>query len=87
MFLVPTGVDTDNTHSDEYDVPKKTAYVADKVWLNFKELKHAIDTGTDTEVLLTQWIKDNNFSLSGAMKTCLRTYCDSGELIQPTFTK
>lgn len=24
MFLIPTGVDTDNTHSDEYDVPKKT---------------------------------------------------------------
>ncbi len=23
MFLIPTGVDTDNTHSDEYDVPKK----------------------------------------------------------------
>lgn len=22
MFLIPTGVDTDNTHSDEYDVPK-----------------------------------------------------------------
>lgn len=24
MFLIPTGVDTDNTHSDEYDVPKTT---------------------------------------------------------------
>ena len=23
MFLIPTGVDTDNTHSDEYDVPAK----------------------------------------------------------------
>ena len=23
MFLIPTGVDTDNTHSDEYDVPPK----------------------------------------------------------------
>ena len=23
MFLIPTGVDTDNTHSDEYDVPHK----------------------------------------------------------------
>jgi hypothetical protein len=22
MFLIPTGVDTDNTHSDEYDVPR-----------------------------------------------------------------
>jgi len=31
MFLIPTGVDTDNTHSDEYDVPKKTTRVESKI--------------------------------------------------------
>lgn len=34
MFLVPTGVDTDNTHSDEYDIPKtqKTIQSEEKEW-------------------------------------------------------
>ena len=40
MFLIPTGVDTDNTHSDEMDVPqKKPSYQADdKPWFNKPEL-------------------------------------------------
>tara|TARA_R110000868_G_scaffold113314_3_gene304226 strand:+ start:11197 stop:11364 length:168 start_codon:yes stop_codon:yes gene_type:complete len=32
MFLIPTGVDTDNTHSDEYDVPKKVATQTPKAY-------------------------------------------------------
>lgn len=90
MFLIPTGVDTENTHSDEYDVPKnppKAPSTTEKNWLNFNVLKKAIDSGTDTEVLLTQWILENKYDLSGAMRTCLRTYCDSGELIAPEFKK
>lgn len=90
MFLVPTGVDTDDTHSDELPTPKtKSVYTwaTTTKWLNFKELKQAIDWGTDTEVLLTEWIKDNEYTLSGAMKTCIRTYCDTGELIAPEFKK
>ena len=59
----------------------------EKNWLNFNVLKKAIDSWTDTEVLLTQWILDNKYDLSGAMRTCLRTYCDSGELIAPEFKK
>lgn len=59
----------------------------DKNWLNFNILKKAIDSWTDTEVLLTQWILDNKYDLSGAMKQCLRTYCDSWELIAPEFKK
>lgn len=90
MFLIPTGVDTDNTHSDEYDVPKKKetkTTTTEKNWLNFNVLKKAIESWTDTEALLTQWIKDNEFDLSGAMKTCLRTYCDTGELVPPEYKK
>jgi hypothetical protein len=26
MFLVPTGVDTDDTHSDDHPIPKKAEY-------------------------------------------------------------
>ena len=85
MFLIPTGVDTDNTHSDEYDVPGKKTYTQtqDKKWFNYKDLKQCIADWTDTEILLSNYIKDNWYTLSGDMKTCLRTYCDSGELIEP----
>lgn len=68
--------------------PKNTdTKPTEKNWLNFNVLKKAIDSGTDTEVLLTQWILENKYDLSGAMRTCLRTYCDSGELIAPEFKK
>jgi len=85
MFLIPTGVDTDNTHSDEYDVPAKKTYTQtqEKKWFNYKDLKQCIADWTDTEILLSNYIKDNWYTLSGDMKTCLRTYCDSGELIEP----
>lgn len=46
MFLIPTWVDTDNTHSDDYDVPPKTtesdlSRIADK---NIENLKQLITT-------------------------------------------
>lgn len=85
MFLIPTGVDTDNTHSDEYDVPAKKTYTQtqEKKWFNYKDLKQCIADWTDTEILLSNYIKDNWYTLSGDMRTCLRTYCDSGELVEP----
>jgi hypothetical protein len=93
MFLIPTGVDTDNTHSDDHEVPKApikstpTGWYAEKKWLNFRDLKQAIEWGTDTEALLAQWILDNGYTLSWDMKTCLRTYCNTEELIQPEYKK
>ena len=85
MFLIPTGVDTDNTHSDEYDVPKKkeTYTNTEKKWFNYKDLVKCIADWIDTEILLSNYIKDNWYTLSGDMKACLRAYCDSWELIEP----
>lgn len=85
MFLIPTGVDTDNTHSDEYDVPAKKTYTTtqDKKWFNYKDLKQCITDWTDTEILLANYITDNWYTLSGDMKQCLRNYCNSWELIEP----
>ena len=41
MFLIPTGVDTDDTHSDEYDIPKtkpdRKPLTSDKKWYNDTE--------------------------------------------------
>ncbi len=36
MFLIPTGVDTDNTHSDEYDVPKSKTKIEDD-WITLQD--------------------------------------------------
>lgn len=85
MFLIPTGVDTDNTHSDEYDVPAKKTYTTtqEKKWFNYKDLKQCIADWVDTEILLSNHIKDNWYTLSGDMKTCLRAYCDTWELVEP----
>lgn len=38
MFLIPTGVDTDNTHSDEYDVPPKAKRYTEAERLAIAEL-------------------------------------------------
>lgn len=50
MFLVPTGVDTDDTHSDELPVPQtnstKRSYDQEEVkWYN--DVKKNIDTWSD----------------------------------------
>lgn len=40
MFLIPTWVDTDDTHSDDIEVPKKQKYEDDwKPWFNSPEFK------------------------------------------------
>lgn len=83
MFLVPTGIDTDNTHSDDIDVPK-SQYVWGEVkkWLNHKDMKEMIEKrGYDTEVLLKNVIKDEGWTLSQDAKNALRHYCDKGEII------
>lgn len=68
MFLIPTGVDTENTHSDEYDVPKKTetksttTYTkkADEHWLTLDDYIDNINMETDTETIklyFTRWLE------------------------------
>lgn len=85
---IPTDEDDDGNIANTA-TRTKSEYVGwtAKKWLNFRELKKAIEWWTDTEILLTQWILDNEFDLSGAMKQCLRTYCDTGELIEPEWKK
>jgi hypothetical protein len=43
MFLIPTGVDTDDTHSDDLPVPQKKEYPKnddnDKPWFNEPQLE------------------------------------------------
>lgn len=51
MFLIPTGVDTDNTHSDELPVPPKKQEV-DKQWMtdeNLESLKSVLSQFANAE--------------------------------------
>lgn len=66
MFLIPTGVDTDNTHSDEYDVPKKVEknetkkeYVKkqDEDWLTLDDYIDSIKMEKDWEHVKTLYFK------------------------------
>ena len=73
----------------KWNTPQKSEALGWAVvkWMNFSDLKKCIASWTDTEELLTQYIIDNEFKLSQAMKTCLRHYCDKGELIEPDYKK
>jgi hypothetical protein len=84
---IPTEDDDGNSANEAPKTTSKYTGWQDKKWLNFKDLQKAINWWTDTEILLTEWIKDNEFSLSTAMKTCLRTYCDTGVLTEPEWKK
>jgi len=73
---------------DEHEVKKQTLKEElnekiEKKWFNYKDLKQCIADWTDTEILLSNYIKDNWYTLSGDMKQCLRNYCNSWELIEP----
>lgn len=52
-------------------------------YFNFPDLKKCIAGGIDTEILLSNHIRDNWYTLWSDMRTCLRTYCDKWELIDP----
>lgn len=77
MFLIPTGVDTDNTHSDEYDVPPKAPQKPqypedDRAWFNDKDLiamKASLEAG---EVFSKSAIK-TDYKISKDMQTRLAT--------------
>jgi len=67
MFLVPTGIDTDNTHSDEYDVPAKKGTTgwtytkkADSYGLTLDDYIDNINMESDTETIklyFTRWLE------------------------------
>ena len=67
MFLVPTGVDTDDTHSDDHPIPKKTtapkteyARKTDEHWLTLDDYIDNINMEADIEtvkVYFERWLK------------------------------
>lgn len=86
MFLVPTGVDTDNTHSDDIEVPKSKYNWAKQIkYFNKKDFESCIKAGYDNEQSIAQYIKDNEFTVGWPMKTVIRHYLDNWEIIDPVY--
>ena len=81
LLDIPTEDDDGNKANEAKRTTKEVSQ--EKKWFNYKDLVKCIADWTDTEILLSNYIKDNWYTLSGDMKTCLRTYCDSGELVEP----
>lgn len=80
LLDIPTE-DDDGQKANE--APRTQKEVQEKKWFNYSDLKKCIAWWTDTELLLAEYIKDNWYTLSGDMRNCLRTYCDTWELVEP----
>ena len=87
LLDIPTEDDDGNTANTATRTKSEYVWGTPVKWMNFSDLKKCIASWTDTEELLTQYIIDNEFKLLQAMKTCLRHYCDKGELIEPDYKK
>ncbi len=85
LFLVPTWVDTDNTHSDEYDIPKKKNEVWAKTakqeqmpekWFNESDFDDWTKSWFDTSIVAwTEWMHCNWFTnASNKMKEKVKNY-------------
>ena len=78
MFLIPTWVDTDDTHSDDYDVPKnkKPNLSSDKKWYNDTEKNLpawgvAVAEWKITPQQIVEKIEKDGYSLSWASKNLI----------------
>ena len=83
IFLVPTGEDTDNTHSNDIPVPQKT----ERKWLNYQDLVNIVDFWNTTEAQIAKVIKEDGFTLSNNAKNAVRHYVETWELDSDLFFK
>lgn len=86
MFLVPTWVDTDDTHSDDLPVPKTTQNET-KNWLNYETFKNIVEAGNTTEQQIANIIKEDWYTLSNQAKIAVRHYITTWEIDKNLFFK
>lgn len=92
MFLVPTGVDTDDTHSDDLTIPKKTwtssyqkpqnsTWANQLAWFNKPQLEACIKADNAYSMkAIESWALDNWYKLSWPSRTMIEKYLTSWEL-------
>lgn len=93
MFLIPTGVDTDNTHSEEYDVPLKKQSFTPAWWttpkyFGVKDLeKCEAEWFAHSKEAIKDWASDNWLTIWKPLQDVILHYLSTGEIIQPVFWK
>jgi len=86
MFLVPTWVDTDDTHSDDLPTPPKKTYQNATwgtviAWFNKPELEKCInDDNAFSMEAIEAWAKDNGYKMGSPWRTMAQKYLDTWEL-------
>jgi len=84
MFLVPTWIDTDTTHSDDLPVPQKQV---SKKYFNYEDLIETIDAGNVTAEEIKKVIKEDGFTVSKYATDAIQFYLETGEVNKNLFYK
>ena len=81
MFLCPTGIDTDNTHSDDYDVPAKQKPLFTESQLD--SLKQVKDEYPSADMAIIAI--ERKYTVSAPYKAQIRKIYESELPITPPF--
>lgn len=90
MFLVPTWVDTDDTHSDDLPTPPRKVETADGKkelkYFSVKDLEKCIKEGNAfSKEAIKQWAFDNWLTIWRPLQEVIVHYLENWEIIQPKF--
>ena len=91
MFLVPTWVDTDDTHSDDHLVPPKKADTASwgkqVKYFSVKDLERCIsEDSASSKDSVKAWAEDNWLTIWRPLQEVILHYFTNGDIIQPKFS-
>lgn len=90
MFLVPTWVDTDDTHSDDLPTPPRRVETptGSKAlrYFSVKDLERCIiEDNAFSKEAIKQWALDNWLTIWKPLQEVIVHYLEQGEIIQPKF--
>lgn len=93
MFLVPTGVDTDDTHSDELPTPKAPAqsvhtWAPQVKYFWVKDLERCeAEWFAISKDAIKSWASDNWLTIWKPLQEVIIKYLETGEITKPVFWK
>lgn len=93
MFLVPTGVDTDDTHSDDLPTPPKRTVETptgkkEVKYFSVKDLERCIvEDNAFSKEAIKQWAEDNGLTIWKPLQDVIIHYLTNWDIIAPVFNK